>query len=477
MYQPEQPVFEMETKSNIKVDYGIEDVPKPWWKSLYFALQITLVDFTPFIWAGMFVSLAGLDSAAVLPTMISAGFLVMGICTIIQTTIGNRLPIVQGNSSALSAAMGGAAATYGLPSVWGGVIIGGIIEALLGATRVMSKIRKLLPPVVVGSVVCSIGFVAARIAVQWTFSNTQPTYLILALVAFLLALFLKFKCRGILSQGFILVSVVIVGVIGASILGVFDWKSVAEAPWFSLPKLFPFTDLPGQSGKTIEFIPACIIGVFVGYIGSMFESVGDYAATTAACGVTYRVKHIDRGIMAEGLGCIVTAFFGGLPCTSYTQNIGIVSATGVCSRRVTQVAAGLFLLYGLCPKLAYILYGIPRPVVGAVFLISAATIMFSGIDSIVSDKRTLKNTLIAGTTLSVAVMLPYHCASTYAEWAKSLPAFLNTLVTSSVFLAVVVGVVMNLLLNYAFKSKDEDEGAPEADSAGQAQQPAAHERE
>lgn len=52
MYQPEQPVFDQAIESNIEITYGIEDVPKPWWKSLYFALQITLVDFTPFVWGG-----------------------------------------------------------------------------------------------------------------------------------------------------------------------------------------------------------------------------------------------------------------------------------------------------------------------------------------------------------------------------------------------------------------------------------------
>lgn len=44
MYQPEQPVFDQAIESNIEITYGIEDVPKPWWKSLYFAVQITLVD-------------------------------------------------------------------------------------------------------------------------------------------------------------------------------------------------------------------------------------------------------------------------------------------------------------------------------------------------------------------------------------------------------------------------------------------------
>lgn len=454
MYQPEQPIFDEQPSSNVEIIYNIEDVPKPWWKSIIFALQITLVDFTPFMWAAGFASLAGITEPSFVPTMLCACFFCMGICTFLQTTIGNRLPIVQGSSSALMSSMGNIAAVYGLPAVWGASLVGGAIQALLGATRAISRIRHLLPPVVVGSVVTSIGFVAARIAVQWTFSNTEPIYMVLALIAFIMALVLKFKTKGIISQGFILVTVVIVGVIVSSFLGIFDWEAVYQAPWIEIPRLFPFTDLEGQSGETITFIAAAIIGGFSGYIGAIFESVGDYAATCAACNEVYRVKHIDRGIMASGLGCMITALFGGLPCTSYTQNIGIVAATGVASRRVTQVAGGMFLLYGLCPKLAYVLAGIPKPIIGAVFLISAASIMFSGIDSIVSSPRTLKNTFIAGITLSMAVMLPYHCSSTYVDWANSLSPFMNMLCTSPVFIAVICGVTLNILLNIVLKEKE-----------------------
>ena len=202
--------------------------------------------------------------------------------------------------------MGSIAGVYGLPATWGSILVGGFLEFILGATRVISKIRKFLPPVVLGSVVTSIGFVAARIAVQWTFSDTSPIYMVLAVIAFILALLLKFLGKGIVSQGFILISVVLVGVVGASALGLFDWQAVKDAPWFALPQLFPFRDMPnpsGESGQLIAFVGAAILGGFSGYIGSIFESVGDYGATCSACKEVYRVKHIDRGIMAEGLGC------------------------------------------------------------------------------------------------------------------------------------------------------------------------------
>ena len=454
MYQPEQPIFDTQPISNIKVSLKIDDVPKTWWQTMYFALQITLVDFTPFIWAGSFVFLAGLPES-VIPVMIAACFIAMGVGTLIQTTIGNRLPIVQGPSASLVAAMGSVTAVYGMPAMWGAVIIGGLLEFLVGAGRLMSKIRALLPPVVIGAVVASVGFVAARLAIMWTFSNTQPLYMGMAIVAFLLALFFKFRCTGLLSHGFILITVVIVGIIGGSLFGVFNWAGVANAKWFALPRLFPFRNFEGVgNGRAIAIVGAAIIGGLSGYIGSMFESIGDYAATCAASDEVFRVKHIDRGIMAEGLSCMASGVIGALPVTSYTQNVGIIAATGIASRRVTQVAALLFLLYGLCPKLAMILASIPRPVIGSVFLITASMIMFAGVDLISSSKRTERNTLVAGTTLGVSVMLPFFVTTGGKAWAATLPPFINMVVGSNIFLAVLFGVALNLLLNVVFKEKD-----------------------
>ena len=182
MYDPEQPIYDEEVKSSIKVHIGVDEHPDSWWKTIYYALQITLVDFTPFIWAGLLVSLAGLPLST-LPVLIAASFISMGIGTLIQTTIGNRLPIVQGPSASLASSMGSVAAVYGMPAMWGAVIVGGLIEFVIGASRIMSKIRKFMPPVVIGSVVASIGFVAAGIAINWTFSDPSPTMLGLALIA------------------------------------------------------------------------------------------------------------------------------------------------------------------------------------------------------------------------------------------------------------------------------------------------------
>ena len=276
------------------------------------------------------------------------------------------------------------------------------------------------------------------------------------MVAFLFALFLKFKCKGILSNAFVLISVLVVGVVISTIVGEYNWAKVGAAPWFAMPKLFPFKGLFGGTTKPFVFIGIAIIGGFTGYIGSIFESLGDYAATCAVCGEEYKVKHINKGIAAEGAGCIVSGLLGALPVTSYTQNIGIIAATGIASRFVTQVAAVMFILYGLSPKLAMMLACMPRSVVGGVFAISASLIMFSGIDVVISDSRDFANNLISGTAIGFAVMLPFYATTTGAKWANTLGSFGKMYVTNSIFIAVTVGIVMNILIRYVFNAKSEE---------------------
>ena len=149
MYNPEQPIFDVQPASTIKPIIGIDEKPKTWFETVFYAWQVTLVDFTPFIWAGMFVSLAGLPDS-VIPVMIRTCFIAMGIGTLIQVTFGNRLPIVQGPSASVLTSMGGVTAVYGFPAMWGAVIVGGVVEALIGASRMLGALRRFIPPVVAG---------------------------------------------------------------------------------------------------------------------------------------------------------------------------------------------------------------------------------------------------------------------------------------------------------------------------------------
>ena len=92
------------------------------------------------------------------------------------------------------------------------------------------------------------------------------------------------------------------------------------------------------------------------------ETVGDISGITmGGANREPTDKELKGGIMADGLGSAVVALFGGLPNTSYSQNVGLVSYTKVMSRHVVTIGAIFLILAGLIPKLAAVVAALLRP--------------------------------------------------------------------------------------------------------------------
>ena len=358
--------------------YGIDERPAAWWEAVLYGWQHTLVDISPFVLplaVGAALGMAAGEQAR----FINDCLLAMGIATLIQTTVGNRLPIVQGPSATLTGALVPIAGSMGGPAMWGGIFAGALLEMLVGASRVLGFLRRLFPPTVSGVVVIAIALALGQFAVRLAVGDGGAANFawaggVIAVIALLQTVFRR-AGRGIVGRGAIFLAIWAVGLGVGSLAGAVDWSLVAAKPWLGPPRFFPY----GGPGFGWTLVPAAMLGVAVGYLGSIVESLGDYAATCAVSGETYRVRHMNRGIFAEGLGCAVAACLGALPVTSYTQNIGIIATTGVASRFVVRIAAGVLILYGLCPKFGALLVAMPRAVLGGVFVLVCGMIAMSGI--------------------------------------------------------------------------------------------------
>lgn len=440
-----------ETPKITEPTYKIDEKPKSWWESLLYGWQHTLVDISPFVLPLAVAGAAGM-TALEKAQFINFCLFSMGIATIIQTTIGNRLPIIQGPSATLTGTIVPIAGQMGAPIMWGGIFVGGFIEMFIGVSRILKFLRQLFPPVVSGVVIICIGIALGQVAIRLMIGDGSPANFAFAGVVILLIFTLQIKfqkyLKGIISRGAIFFSIWIVGLGIAGIFGEVNWTLVTEKSWIEFPGLFPY----GGPGFGWEFGIAAIFTIFVGYLGSMVESLGDYAATCAVCGETYQVKHMNKGIFAEGLGSIVAAMFGGLPCTSYTQNIGIIATTRVASRFIVQIAALILILYGLCPKFGALLIAMPRSVIGGVFVIVCGMIVMSGIRLLSSAPATNINFLLVGTTLICAIGIPVYANYVLGvEWLKQLPLLIKLFLTNTVVLAVILSVGLNLLLNIMMK--------------------------
>lgn len=426
--------------------YSIDEQPHHWWETLLYGWQHTLVDISPFVLPLAVATAIGLDDGA-RAALINYSLIAMGLATLIQTTVGNRLPIIQGPSATLTGTLAPVGAQLGPAAMWGAAFVGAAVEALIGSTGALGALRRFFPPVVSGVVVVTIGLSLGQLAVRLSVGDGSASNLGLAVATILLVVVLQVAGRrvagGLLSRAAIFVAIWVVGLGGGSLLNRVDWNLVATKPWFQAPQAFPF----GGPGFGWEFGAAAIVAVLAGYFGSMVESIGDYIATCSVVDEPFTKRHVDRGIAAEGVGCLLALSVGGLPCTSYTQNIGIIKVTGVGSRVVVRVAAVILLLYGLCPKFGALLVALPRPVLGGVFVIVCGLIATTGIAMLASARQHDGAMLIAGITLVVALGLPTYAQSVLGPaWLESLPQLAGLLVTNPVVLSVLLAVTLNSAL-------------------------------
>ncbi|KAF7638942.1 hypothetical protein Mgra_00001465, partial [Meloidogyne graminicola] len=178
-------------------------------------------------------------------------------------------------------------------------------------------------------------------------------------------------------------------------------EAIYNAPYIR----FPF---PGQFG-----FPQFNIGLFVGFLVSaqttLFEAVGNYHAVANVSEERPPPSHaLNRGIMAEGLGCFISGLIGpGVGITTHAENVGVIGITRVASR-VTMIFGGCTLIaFGVITKLGAILSAIPDPLVGVVLSTSMAMVGGVAIANVQTvDLKLTRNVAILGFSIMLGVIVP-----------------------------------------------------------------------
>src|SRR6056297_1459327 len=164
-FSPEGPGVEPEAEASVDIEYGIEDKP-PLGESILLGFQhyLTMIGATvaiPLALAGA-MGMPGGTTARLIGTF----FVVSGIGTLAQTTIGNRYPIVQGGTFSMLApglAIIGVIASNGggweimIRELMGAVIVAGLVEVLIGYFGVMGWLKRHMGPVDIAPVIALIG--------------------------------------------------------------------------------------------------------------------------------------------------------------------------------------------------------------------------------------------------------------------------------------------------------------------------------
>ncbi len=391
----------------------------------------------------------GMGHDFLIPLLQNAMF-VSAFVTIVQLykiwKIGSGLPTVMGTSAAFIPVGIGVGLTYGYGAVMGATLIGGFVEFALGF--IIKPLRKILPHVVTGTVVTTLGisligigiqFVAGGVGMQeqeW-FGSLQN--LGMGLFVFVVIIVLRQFKNEFISVSSILIGIII-GYIVAIAIGMVDFSPVANAAWFAIPK-----PIFMMEGLHFDFKWDAIIQFLLVYLATTVETIGDNTGiAVGGLGRDITDDELQGAVFADGFGSSFASLFGVMPNTSFSQNVGIIGMTKVVNRFTLLTGAIFLMLCSFIPKLGALVSTIPNPVLGGAVLLMFAMITMSGLNLLYSDgKITDRDMIIVAASLGVAFGL-----SNVPEVMRNLPAWFQGMFQQAIVGAFVTATLLNLVLPY-----------------------------
>lgn len=357
------------------------------------------------------------------------------ICYLLVT--GNKIPSYLGSSFAFISPILAVGATKGLAAAMSGVIVAGLVFlAVAGVIRLVGTgwLDRLLPPVLVASVMVVIGVGLAATAADMAFmtdaaDGTSVFFTTGAIVAGVtLAAAVVFSSMGGIVGTVPVLLAIIVGYLVSLALGLVDFAPVAEAAWVGLPSV----SMPVFDPGAIALVAPVAVVVVIEHIGHLL-AVGEIV------GKDYR-SMLPRSLAGDGISTVISGFLGGPPTTTYAENIGVMSVTRVYSTQIFWYAAGFALVVGgFCPKLAALIQSIPSPVMGGVSLLLFGLIASNGLRMLVSNRVDFdvnRNLMIASVVIILGVgMETSGIAIPIGDY--TLPGMATS---------TLVGILMNLVL-------------------------------
>ena len=413
----------------------------PLLQALPFGMQHILAMFvaniTPII---ILANVAGLPQE-LSATLVQNCMVIAGIGTLVQLypiwRVGSRLPIVMGISFTFLSLAIAIASTQGMGTLVGAVIVGGLVEGLLGLfPRYWTR---LISPEVAATVVTAIGFSLLPIGAN-SFAGGQGADDFGSLHNWIVGSVTLFTCliTMVLAKGFLRALSVLVGLIVgyvlALVMGMVDFSALQQVEVVALPKLLPFTP---------EFSLDAILAIVCVYLVSATETIGDTSALcSGALGRDVTRSEMGGSIACDGFVSSVAGLFGCTPITSFSQNVGLAAISKVVNRFAIATGAMLMIVSGLFPAVGVVLTSIPQAVLGGCTIMMFGSILFAGFGMVAKCGFSNRNLIIVSMSLSVG--LGFTQAT---EMFSLFPQIIQTVFAGNcVAVVFVLAVILNLVL-------------------------------
>jgi len=376
----------------------------------------------------------------------SVALFTAGIGTLAFQLINRKAvpPIFLASSFAFIAPISYGVSQWGVAATMSGLVAAGFFYIILSfIIRIKGSgfLHKLLPAVVVGPVIISIGLILAPVAVNMAMGKTgdgaiQLVPLDQALVISMIALTIT-VFTSLLGKGIFKLIPILFGIIGgysvALMYGVVNFTSVEKAAWFAIPNFVA----PVFHWEAIIFILPIAIAPAI-------EHIGDMLAISNVTKKDYLKKPgLKNTLLGDGIATSLASFFGGPPNTTYSEVTGAVSITKAFNPAIMTWAAIFAIILAFVGKIGGFLSTIPVPVMGGIMLLLFGIIASVGMSTLIKEKVDLSCTR---NMVIVSVILVFAIGGmTFNFGAVSF---------SGIGLGAIMGILLNLILPQPRKEED-----------------------
>lgn len=326
--------------------------------------------------------------------------------------------------------------TWGIAGTMSGLVAAGIFYAFLSLMihlRGSNFLHTMLPPVVTGPVIMTIGLILSPVAVNMAMGKTGDGAIVLvpfsqaitiSLVALAATMFVTLLGKGVLRLLPIMCGI-IAGYIVALFFGIVNFSSVANAPWFAIPHFV-----------APEFNMEAILYILPIAIAPAVEHVGDVLAISNVTKKDYlKTPGLKFTLLGDGLATSAASMLGGPPNTTYSEVTGAVTITKAFNPAIMTWAAIFAIVLAFVGKLGGLLATIPVPVMGGILLLLFGIITSIGMETLIKGKVDMadpRNMII------VSIMLVFAIGGMTFDFGGTK--------FSGIGLGAIVGIFLNLVL-------------------------------
>lgn len=431
----------METKSrnlDKNIIYGINEKP-PLAVSIILALQHILAAFAGIIAVPLVVSSALGMSVKDTSFMVGATIFASGLTTILQSKglgpVGSRVAGMMGTDFTFVNPSISVGAKFGIAGIVSATITGSLAEIVL--SRFIKPLMKFFPPLITGIVVSLIGITLLPVSIDWAAGGFGASdygslkNLSVAFIVMLFTLFLNHFGKGMWKTAAVFIGMLF-GYLICIPLGMVNLAAVTKATWIEIPNILRY-GFHFDLASTLSFLPAYIVST-IGTVGIMM-AIGEASQTKVSS------DRAAAGVLADGVGSMISGLFGAGPNTAFSQNVGLITLTKVASTHVMVISGVILTILGIFPKLSALISVMPQPVLGGVGVIMFGLVAAQGLKTLTQVKLGDRELLIISVAFALGIGVTVR-----PEILQSLPTALQMILSSGISTGTLVALILNVIL-------------------------------